>query len=255
LILETIAVEAGMLAGKAAVQRILGLQPETVRLLQAADGKLDLLREGPYHAGRAFVAAAARAGDDADRRDRELEKARDRFMDAQGTLRGDAMMSSLADLHIALIEHTVGHSTEATHWAAEAHTHAVRAVRERLVTVAPLLAKHDQRARPPVSKKSVASAAGGMGAGLVATGVGVAVVPVLGLLAGAGLAASTYLERRRARTGEALLAPEGPVADVRSLAAYVTAIGNLRAGLGEPRSKIDHYQLDLWRLPHYELVA
>ena len=233
MLLETIAAEIAKesikFAGEEAVRRILALDAEMLELLRAADAKLDALREGPYHSGREFLEAAGRAGDDRQRM-QELESARQRFIDARGTLRGDTMMTSLAALHVALIEVVKGRPEEATHWAAIAHDEAVQATRDRIATVVRTVVSSEDRE----FKVWGAGVGGGMVAAVL---VGATFLPAAGLFVG-GAAGSALLRKHNQKK-----LMDGRVQEVEAFMAYVDAVADLREGLGEPRAGVERHQL------------
>jgi hypothetical protein len=233
MLLETIAVEIAKegvkFAGGEAVRRILALDAEMLELLRAADAKLDALREGPYHSGREFLEAAWRA-DNERQRMQELDNARQRFIDARGTLRGDTMMTSLAALHVALIEHVKGRPKEAIHWAAITHDEAVQATRDRIATVVRTVVSSEDRE----FKVWGAGMGGGMAAAVL---VGATFLPALGLMVG-GAAGSALLRRHNQKK-----LMDGRVKEIDAFMAYVEAVADLREGLGEPRVRVKRYQL------------
>jgi hypothetical protein len=226
--LEAIAVEAGMLVGRDAIHRALGLEPDSVRLVRAVGSSVEQLREGPYHAGREFLEAAARADADAECREIELRRARERFIDARGGLRDNPVIRSLAALHVALIEHIRGRDDEARYWAAATYEDAVVARDAVAAQLSEALGNGGSTGAPP-TREWLAGAAGIVAAPAVVAG-GVAVLPPLGVVVGVTYAASrAWRERRRRRAA-------GPARAVAELTTYVDAVGALRARLAADRA-------------------
>jgi hypothetical protein len=121
-------------AGKAGVQEatkalrdIAGIQDAQLALLASIDHKVDLLIQGPFHAGRQKLEDAAQPGRDPEDRLHLLREART-FFDVSMSQDPDPLRRSLAALHLACVWTALGSQEDVRKRLEAAHTEAVLAM-------------------------------------------------------------------------------------------------------------------------------
>jgi hypothetical protein len=220
--------------GKAAAERILGVEDKRTRQLSRLSLRVDALLAVPYHTGLEHVTILNRPDFHPSQSAWHLSEAEKSFAAAFGNFKNvDPLQSAWAAVQLAIISVATGRRGNALHWTKRGHEQATRAlgqVRRQIRDKADgrvgrmRLTSEGATANVPVGRAAatglVAAAAGvtiASGVGLVAVGAGV----------GANLAYQKGVDHSRSRQLNGGQAREQEIAD------FIDELVHLRATLGD----------------------